>query len=121
MRHADTWICIADAARARFYRCDGPGRGIEPMLDCALGAHSRTSFKGETPGLAETIAGRLDRAAEGHLFEHLVLVAPMPVLGAVKGSLKPATRARVVGEVDRQLTHATPREVETHIRDTLPH
>ena len=120
MRQADTWICIADAGRARFYRFDGPGHGIEPMTDCALGAHGHHPH-GDNPGFAGTVACRLDRAAEGHLFEHLVLVAPSPVLGALKGRLKPSTRALVIGEVDRHLTHATPREVETHIRDTLPH
>ena len=120
MRQADTWICIADAGRARFYRCDGPGRGIEPMVDCALGAHGHHPH-GETPGFAGTVAGRLDRAAEDHLFEHLVLVAPSKMLGALKGRMKPTTRALVTGEIDRELTHATPREVETHIRDSLPH
>jgi len=120
MRHADTWICIADAGRARFYRCDGPGCGIEPMTDCALGAHGHHPH-GETPGFAGTVAGRLDRAAEGHMFEHLVLVAPAPVMGALKRRLKPSTCALVTSEIDRQLTQATPREVETHIRDALPH
>jgi protein required for attachment to host cells len=122
MRPSDTWICVADGARAQFYRCDGPGHEIEPLLDCNLAASSHGPSAG-TGGtrFAGQVASRLDSAAAGRLFEHLVLVAPAGMLRELRDCLKAQTRNLVVGEVDRDLTHATPREVACHLGGVLPH
>ncbi|MDA8230948.1 MAG: host attachment protein [Magnetospirillum sp.] len=140
MRPADTWVCVADGRRAQFYRCDGPGCGLVPMLDYAFVTNGRGSGGVARAGAAAQpllavdvagedersrflgrVAGQLDRAADGRLFAHLVLVAPSHVLGALRGTLRPETRQLVVGEVDKDLTHATPRELVTHVGGTLPH
>ncbi len=129
MRPSDTWICVADTVRAQFYRCDGRGRCIEPLLDFALVArqHSPHPLLAAMPAFddrgrfAGRVAGQLDLAADGHLFEHLLLVAPQSMLEPLKRTLKPHTRRLVIGEVDKDLTRATPREVATHICDKLPH
>jgi len=106
MRPSDTWVCVADAHSAHFYRCDGPGRCLEPVLDFAS---------------ADRTASQLDRAAADHLFARLVLVAPAPALGRLEAGLRPETRAMVVGEVDRDLTRATPRQLAAHVCEMLPH
>lgn len=112
MRTSDTWVCVADGTRAQFYRWDGPGHDLDMMLGYQLAPPC-----GGTP----RVAGQLDRAAAGHLFEHLVLVGPGEVLGALRAAMAPATRGLVVGEVEKDLTHATPREVACHLGAVLRH
>jgi protein required for attachment to host cells len=149
MRPTDTWVCVADGARAQFYRCDGPGRDLEPLLGYGLASSSRAHGRAMTvdrPGrtfdsagfgrhaydegdwqedqkrrFAGCVADHLDRAADQHLFEHLVLVAPPGILGDLRKMLKGHTRDLVVAEVDKDLTHATPREVTCHLGGVLPH
>jgi protein required for attachment to host cells len=106
MRPSDTWVCVADARGAHFFRCDGPGRCLEPVLDFNSAGHA---------------ASQLDRAAADRLFTRLVLVAPAPALGELGSCLRPETRALVVGEIDRDLTRATPRQLQIHLQEMLPH
>ena len=121
MRPADTWICVADGARAHFYRCDGPGRGVEPILNYMMVSPNHHHGTQDVVRFVGRLAVRLDAAAAEQLFEHLLLVAPAGMLGALRRILDPHTRDLVCGEVDKDLTRATPRELTTHIGDKLPH
>lgn len=121
MRPADTWVCVADAVRAHFYRCDGPGRGVEPILDYMMVAPSHHNTHEDQARFAGRLALQLDRAAAERLFAHLLLVAPAAMLGALRHVLDPHTRTLVCGEIDKDLTHVTPRELSTHLGDKLPH
>lgn len=113
MRASDTWVCVADGARARFFRCDGPSQDLEPVIGFGLPTTAGT-FAGQ-------LAGQLDRAARNHLFEHLVLVGPMEVLVEVEENLAPATRSLVMGECDKFAACVTPRELSARLVDLLPH
>jgi protein required for attachment to host cells len=113
MRASDTWVCVADGARAQFFRCDGPSQDLEPVMGFGLPTNC-SPFAGR-------LAGQLDRAARDRLFEHLVLVGPIAVLTDVEGRMDPATRDMVVGEIDKTFHHATPRELCAHIAAWLPH
>lgn len=113
MRASDTWVCLADGDHAQFFRCDSPSQELEPVLGFGLPCSGKP--------FADRLASQLDRAARDHLFDHLVLVGPMAVLSAVEDNLAPATRSRVVGEVDRNLCRATPRELVAHLAEWLPH
>jgi protein required for attachment to host cells len=84
------------------------------MIDCAIRGTPGDAFTGR-------VADRLDKAAVACLYEHLVLVGPEPVLGALRGRLSADTAARVVSEVARDLGHATPRELACHLGPVLPH
>ncbi|MBI5165663.1 MAG: host attachment protein [Magnetospirillum sp.] len=117
MRATDTWVCVADNAHAHIFRCDGPGRNLEPVLDCSLPA----AHGGSDCARMERLAVRLRRAADSHLYEHLVLVAPFEILNDLKGVLGSETLQMLVGEIDKNLVKATPREVACHVRDLLPH
>ncbi len=123
MRPTDTWICVADRERANFYRCDGPGAVVQPLVDVSVGhGHHHTKQNGlAAERFAGAVASRIERAVDGHLFDHLVLVAPLPVLSALDSALKPGTRRMIVDKIDKNLIRATPRELVTHIRDALPH
>jgi protein required for attachment to host cells len=128
MHTSDTWICVADGGRAQFFHCDGPGREVEPVLGYNLASSRPMSSRHAVEcGPAEwqthfcgTIAERLDSAAANHLFEHLVLVAPPSILGELHNRISGVTLDLVVGEVNRDLTHATPREVACHLAGMLP-
>jgi protein required for attachment to host cells len=115
MRPSDTWVCVADGYRARFYRCD-PGQDPEPILEFGLPAASRSG-----PGFVGRLACQLERAANDRLYRHLVLVAPQSVLNELDGSLSADARNAVIGTLDRPLAGATPRELVRHLGDLLPH
>ena len=84
MRPADTWICVADGARAHFYRCDGPGRGVEPILNYMMVSPNHHHGTQDVVRFVGRLAVRLDAAAAEQLFEHLLLVAPAGMLGALR-------------------------------------
>lgn len=70
---------------------------------------------------ASRVAERLDHAADDHLFERLVLVAPPAMMGELRKHLQDLTRRMVVGEVTKDLTHMTPREMQCHLSEMLVH
>lgn len=113
MRTSETWICVADGRDARFFHCDAPGYALEPVMGFGLPRTSR-AFAGR-------LAGQLDRAARDSLFRHLVLVGPRLILDDVEASMAPGTRLLLVGEVDKNLSHASPRELGCHLSDVLKH
>lgn len=112
MRASDTWVCVADEARARFFRCD-PGCDPEPVMGFGLGCAA-----GDFP---ERVAGQLDRAAAMHLYEHLVLVGPGKVITMVDEALGIEARNTVVGQVHRSFSTVTPGELVSHLNEWLPH
>ena len=107
MRPSDTWVCVSDGARAQIFRCDGPGRDLEPLLGMGQ--------------MADRVGRQLDRAAADNLFEHLVLVGPAAVLGTLRDCLEPRTRDKVVGELYDMHPRATPREIGCYVCELLPH
>ena len=113
MRASHTWVCVADGARARIYRCDGPMRDLEPVLGMGVPACG--------PACTGRVAGQLDRAASERRFDHLVLVGPRAVLSELESTMTASTRTMVVGEVDRDLSRASPRELTAHLCELLPH
>jgi protein required for attachment to host cells len=116
MRPANTWVCVVDGGRAQFYRCDGPGHSLELMPSCMVAAAACRQWQDEALGrFACRVALQLERAAEDHLFEHLVLVAPHAMLGTLRRTLKDHSRELLVSEVEKDLTRATPRELSTHL------
>jgi Protein required for attachment to host cells. len=113
MRTSHTWVCVADDHSARFFHCDAPGYMLEPVMGFGVPQNSH-AFAGR-------LAGQLDRAARDSLFRHLVLVGPRPVLDDIEASMAPGTRSLVVGEVDKNLRRASPRELDTHLCHMLKH
>jgi len=113
MRTAETWVCLADGSHAQFFRCDAPGYAFEPVMDFGL-PQSGSTF-------ADRLARQLDRAERASMFRSLVLVGPLSVLAEVEAQMSPATRERVVCEVDRNLCGRAPRELETHLVAMLRH
>lgn len=147
MKTRKTWVLVADGARARILQNDGPGAGLAPALDFDFAASHAPSrdFASDKPGkgqgsgggaghakaskvdwhtyekhlfakdLAKALAGALQNAA----FDDLVLVAPPAALGELRGALADAVKARVSGEVGKDLTHVSVHELPGHLADVV--
>lgn len=148
MKKKVTWILVADGARARILKNEGPGKGLQPAVDQEFRhALPRTRELGvERPGrtqesatsarhaldnpvdwhrfekekFAKEMAKILDKAAAAGEFERLVLVAPPRTLGDLRGALAAATRKMVSGELDKDLTQVTLGELPEHLAGVLP-
>lgn len=147
MRKTTTWILIADGARAHILENDGPGKGLAPAPVPPQETHldADREVYADRPGRAQEsvggarhaverrvdwhrfekaqFAGRLaellDAAAGAKRFDRLVLVAPPRTLGDLRAALAPATRAKVDGEIDKDLTHLPDHELPAHLEGLL--
>jgi protein required for attachment to host cells len=143
MRKTNTWILIADGARARFLENEGPGKGLAPaplppqeakldrdrdvysdrpgrVQESVGGAHHAVArrvdwHRFEKEQFAGRLAKLLDEASGAHRFDKLVLVAPPRTLGDLRAALAPATRAKVSGELDRDLTQIPDHDLPSHL------
>lgn len=147
MKKTITWILVADGARARIFKNEGPGKGMQPAMDAEFRhATPRTSEIGaDRPGrvhesanstrhamenpvdwhrfekekFAREMARLLDQACLHGAFERLVLVAPPKTLGDLRSALGTGTRKKVTGEIDKDLTQIAPGELPTHLDKVL--
>ena len=148
MKAKRTWVLVADGARARILVNEGPGRGLTPALDHEFAAsHAPTRDIGvERPGrvheslgdgtrhamaprvdwhdfgkrlFAKSMAEELNKACIAGAFDRLVLVLPPKSLGELRAHLDKKTRARVVAEVAKDLTHVPPRDLSVHLAGVI--
>jgi protein required for attachment to host cells len=148
MKRILTWILIADGARARIVLNDGPGRGVKPGPDQEFegdnapsreigsdrpgrtfdssglgGRHSmepRTDpHQHEQRTFHHRIAAYLDGAAKRGEFDRLILVAAPKALGNLRTELTAATRKKVTGELNKDLTHVPIHELASHLGSVL--
>jgi protein required for attachment to host cells len=135
----DTWVLVADGEKALFMRNEGDAK--YPNLEVVREVHEENPATREQgtdrPGrlsdgpsahhsavadtdwhaigkerFADDIAERLYAMAHRGDFEHIVLVAPPPVLGEMRKKLHKEVEARVVGEVAKTLTGHTVPDIE---------
>ena len=124
------WIVIADGEHARILTPAGGGALREERALDSVSAHLRSSDLGsDQPGaafhsdstahhsfaprhdphdlakakFAGTLAAELDAAAAEGAFEDLLLVAPAHSHAAILEALNPATAARVIGRLEKDL------------------
>ena len=147
MKKTITWILVADAAQARIFENDGPGRGLKPPFDrdfVGLDLPSRDlvsdrpgrSFDRAGPGrhamepptdpkrkvkqdFAKYMASVLNEAAEHARFDRLVVVAPPKVLGDLRNAYGSHVTSRLYGELAKDLTHTSIQDLPSHLKDIL--
>ncbi|MGE0254047.1 MAG: host attachment protein [Alphaproteobacteria bacterium] len=142
-----TWVVVADGARARILEHTRIGGGLVPLAamdhDKAHG-HAR-DLGADRPGrvfdsagagrhavaphtdylryekdrFAHEVAALLERAGTARRFDRLVLVAPPRTLGDLRAALGAHAMAAVIGEVHKDLTHATDRDVADHLGEVM--
>lgn len=146
MKKTVTWILVADGARARIFKNEGPGKGIEPAVSgefhkplpktseigadrpgrghdaVTAGRHAVDTtdwHRFEKEKFAKEMAEILDGAGTAGAYDRLILVAPPKTLGDLRGALSPATRKKVTGEIDKDLTAVTMGELPDHLGSVL--
>lgn len=85
---------------------DGSRSAMEPRVDW----HEFEKLK-----FAKQIASLLDTASSEGDFDHLVLVAPAATLGELRASLNDHTRAKVSGELAKDLTKHALGDLPSHL------
>ncbi len=147
MKKTVTWILVADGARARILRNDGPGKGLQPAVDGEF-SHSAPPTRelgSDRPGrtresvgstrhamepridwhrfekekFGRELAALLDGAAERNEFDRLVLVAPPRTLGDLRAALGGKARRRLRAELDKDLTRIPEQELPKHLDGVL--
>jgi len=148
MKKTVTWILIADGARARILKNEGPGKGLQPAVadEFKQALKPTREIGADRPGrvqesataerhaivprldwhrfekerFAKNMAKLLDAAAARNAFDRLILVAPPRTLGDLRAALAPRSRALVTGELGKDLTPLTAAELPDHIYKLLP-
>lgn len=147
MKRIRTWILVADGARARIVLNDGPGRGVKPGPNKEFYGHNAPDREIVTdrPGRAFDSAGQgrhameprsdpheqaqrhfhhelaayLDAAAKRNAYDRLIIVAPPRALGHLRAELSNAVRAKVTGELNKDLTHVPIHELANHLGSVM--
>lgn len=147
MRAPRTWIVVANGARARIARHDGPRSGLRPAMNFEFAApHAPTrAFVSDRPGsypdrgalgfhrlaprtdrrdyertlFASDLARVIAKAASHKEFDRLVLVAPPDALGRLRAALNRRARALIAAEVSKDLTHVPIHALSAHLADVL--
>ncbi len=139
------WIVVADGAKARVLSRQGRHGPLEPASDmCFAEAEARLPTRdvgADRPGRVQEsanaarhameprvdwhrfakerfaigIANALEAAAQRKLYEELILVAPPRALGDLRRALGRHAKARVAGEVAKDLTNLTDHELRAHL------
>jgi len=129
MKAKETWVLIADGARARIVRhaqegieaedllfefdhkqlgeimSDRPGRSFasEGTRRSAIEYRSEPE-KEQEARFAEALLAELERRLHAHEFDRLAIVAEPRMLGMLRKGISPALRRSVVTEVPKDLT-----------------
>ncbi|MEJ8571160.1 host attachment protein [Microbaculum marinum] len=147
VRKIVTWVVVADGARARVFVNEGVGKGVHELEDRAFIGDRRQNrdIQSDRPGRSFDSGGQGRHAMEprtdphkheehrflgdvvdwltGHArqdeFERLVLIAAPRALGELRSLMSKPLAARVVAEIDKDLTQAGPAEIESHLGDVL--
>ncbi len=147
MKKTITWILIADGARARVFKNEGPGKGVQSALDRDFSSENLASrdLVSDNPGrtfdsagsgrhakvphsdprrnakheFARELAKFLDQENTKNSYDRLIIVAPPQALGDLRSELTEATRKKLSGEINKDLTHLPIGEIADHLGSVL--
>jgi protein required for attachment to host cells len=146
MKPTITWIIVADGARARIFVNRGPGKGIELSGRELTAEHQRTSdmvrdslprtydsvgharhvieprvdpHRDAKREFTEHLAQVLDQSVAERAFDRFVVVAPPKMLGDFRKAMSKRLQPLLHGEVAKDLTKASPKEVADHLAEAI--
>ena len=147
MAKTTTWILVADGAHAAVYANRGPGKGLdEPPVREFTGDNDPTrEIDADRPGrtfdsvgggrhakepptdahrhakqmLAHDIAGFLDSAAGRGEYDRLVIAAAPKTLGDLRAGMSSRVKARLAGDLDKDLIKVPPRDLPPYFADIV--
>jgi protein required for attachment to host cells len=143
-----TWVLIADGAKARVLAQEKNFEQLKPAFEQEEFTGTRAQSKeiaGDRPGrsfdsggqgrhamepatdpqryakyeFARDLAERLEDAVHAHRFDKLVLVAAPKTLGDLRELLPDPVKAKVVAEIDKDLTSVPLRDLPRHLEAVL--
>ncbi len=147
VRKVVTWVVIADGARARIYRNDGPGRGLDAVPDRSMTGDRRRErdIMADKPGrsfdshgqgrhsmepttdprdvlerqfLGE-LADMLQSAANAGEYDRLVLAAAPRALGELRDRMPRAVADRISAEISKDLTKLPSGDLPKHLAGVM--
>ncbi|MGH6943019.1 MAG: host attachment protein, partial [Geminicoccaceae bacterium] len=102
---------IASDRPGRSFDSAGQGRhAMEPPTDPQR--YAKYAF-------ARELAHRLEEAVHAHRFDRLVVVAAPRTLGDLRDLLPDAVKAKIVAEIDKDLTQVPVHDLSRHLDDVL--
>ena len=147
MKSINTWILVADGARARVLLNTGRGDGVTELPDFTVecehppsgdimadregrsfDSHGEGRHAMERPSdphrsakkvFAGTLATMLAEQAARNSFDRLVIVAPPQMLGDLRAALSPNVRDKVHAELGKDLTHVPDHDLMPHLAEVL--
>lgn len=147
MKPVKTCILVADGAHARAYLNDGPGRGISELREYAKdidlkasrnidadrpgrafdsGGEGRHAMESPTDSkryakgkFARGLAEKINAAITAGEFDRLVLIAAPATLGDLRQHLSKRSSDNIHGEIAKDLTHASDKEILAQLGSVL--
>jgi protein required for attachment to host cells len=147
MKKITTWVLVADGGRASVLLNDGPGRGLVPIAGHRYETElpPDRELRSDRPGrtfesadssrhgispptdyhrlekerFIERLAGIVDDAARTDEYDRLVIVAPPQALGVLRQALGDHARAKLTGELNKDLTDLAPEQVASRLGNIL--
>ncbi|UWQ81795.1 host attachment protein (plasmid) [Leisingera sp. S132] len=143
MKPIVTLAVLANARTARIVENHGPGKGFTASAGHALqappavenadragshpisGAHGAAGFEATDPkeaaeaAFARLIAEELERRHTAGAFDRLILTAAPHMLGQLRAALPEALKSMVIGEADKDLTHAALDEIASRLKGII--
>ena len=139
MKPIKTCILVADGAHARAFLNDGPGHGISELSEYAAhidlkasrdidadrpgrtfdsGGQGRHAMESPTDSqrhvkdeFARNLAEKINAAITAGEFDRIVLIAPPATLGDLRQHLSKQSLQNIHGELARNLTQASEKEI----------
>ncbi|MEZ5840617.1 MAG: host attachment protein [Hyphomicrobiales bacterium] len=143
VRKVVTFVVVADGARARVFRNEGPGKGLVAEPEMSMDGDRRMALEmmSDRPGRSfdshgvgrhamepavdprdavekeflEELVMRLDDAAKAGAYDRLVLAAAPRALGELRGMLPATVADRLAGEIAKDLTRLPTAELAGHL------
>jgi protein required for attachment to host cells len=97
---------------AREQGTDAPGRAYSSVGQIRSAVENTDWHEFEKERFAISIAEQINKAAHAGAFDHIVIVAPPKILGDLRREYSKATEAKVIAEINKDLTHHQIDEIE---------
>ncbi len=147
MKPVITWVVLADGNSARFFRHEGPGKGLAPLPELdrstkplkagdimadkpgrsfSSSGHGRSALEPSTDPVekieadfAKGIADLLAEKLQGNAYQRLVIVAAPDSLGNIRKFLSAQVGETVIAELPKNLINTPVNDLPDHLETVL--
>ena len=147
VRKIVTWVVVADGARARIYRNEGPGKGLvaEPNMSMTGDRRHAVEIMADRPGrsfdshgqgrhamepvtdprevverqFAADLVAELETAAGAGSFDRLVLAAAPRALGDLRALMSKGLAEKIAAELPKDLTRVPSTDLPKHLEGVM--